>query len=138
MYHLTLPAQKVMPILTGKQTVITLDWAEPYLSIFVDKERMALNEELIAQGRQNECQSVLRGDIWELDITDEANSYSVRLVFDDYGALRLDRDDIDYLAEEYAFHDLDDEWLIYHRLPYREKPLFFYFHIESVASRTNI
>lgn len=131
-YQLTLPLSKVQPVIDGHQSVMTLDWAEPYLSVFVDKERMMENERLIAEGHPEQCQSVLRGDIWELEITDAEQSYHLQLTFDDYGALRIDRDDLNYLAGSYHYHDLDDEWLFYRRMPYREKPLFFYFHIEKV------
>lgn len=133
-YRIIIPKERVQGIISGEQRVLTLDWAEPYISLFIDKEQMAENERLIAEGRQDECRTVLRGDVWQLEFTDEAGSYSLQVVFDDYGVLRLDQQDIAYLATEYNYHALDEEWLLYRRLPYQEKPMFFYFHIEKLGN----
>lgn len=133
-YTLHFPKHKVLPIIRGEQTVMTLDWAEPYISMFLDKQIMEENERHLAEGNPSECKSVLRAGIWEILFTDEEQSYQLRVSFDDYGAMRLDKDDIAHLADEYDYHDMDDAWVLYRKLDYFKKPMFFYFHIDKVIS----
>ncbi len=136
-YNLIMKKENALDIINGKKVLEIRAYTPFYASMFTDEEQLALNEELREQGRDEECVEPLKG-IEYVHFHNYNNSWSLDVRIDDIGICSMDEEDLSYLAEDFDFHDYDEEWQQYEHLPYEEKPMFYYLHVAEIINRENI
>ena len=71
-------------------------------------------------------------DIFAIHFYDRGGRYSLDVLLDYCGLACMCKEDIQMLGEKFGFHDYDDEWQQYAKLPAEERPWFFWFHVSEV------
>ena len=131
----TLPIEKefAQQIAAGTKTVEIRIWSDFNTKRFIDREAWKKNDELVAQGRADECVPVLK-NIFAIHFYDRAHgAFELDVLLDECGIASMTKEDIGYLADTYGYHDQDNEWQQFANMKKEEIPSFFWFHIDKVV-----
>ena len=73
-------------------------------------------------------------DIFAIHFYDRGGRYSLDVLLDYCGLACMCKEDIEMLGEKFGFHDYDNEWQQYAKLPAEERPWFFWFHVCDIVN----
>ena len=136
-YALIMKRENALEILRGEKTIEIRVDSPRYVKMFTDQEQVERNRKAEAEGR-DEWESPLRKDIGFVHFYNYAGTCSLDCEIDEIGTASLIKDDIDFLNEEYGFHDFDNEWQQYEGKPEEEIPFFFYIHIAAIVGHQGL
>lgn len=136
-YALIMKKENALEILRGEKTIEIRVDSPKYVKMFTDQEQVERNRKAEAEGR-DEWESPLRKDIGFVHFYNYAGTWSLDCEIDEIGTASLIKDDIDFLNEEYGFHDFDDQWQEFEGKPEEEIPFFFYLHIAAIVGHRGL
>lgn len=139
-YALLMQRENALDILSGKKTIEIRVLNSKYEKMFTDRKQLELNEELRKAGRESECKAPYRTDVAYVHFytLNKEKPWSLDVEIDEIGLTEMSKAGIEFLNEEFGFHDFDNEWQQYDGKPIEEVPLFFYLHIAGVVGQTNL
>ncbi|MFI3322051.1 MAG: hypothetical protein R3Y50_05950 [Rikenellaceae bacterium] len=129
-YSLKMQKKFAKEIVEGKKTLEIRAFSPYYISRFINKRPATKKGETV------DIVSDIKTDVRFIHFSDYKKSWHLDVKIDELGICTMAREDIESLAEDFDFHDYDNEWQQYDSLPDEEKPIFFYLHIcEIVESK---
>ena len=132
-YALIMKKENAKEILEGKKTVEFRQFSPKYEKMFTDFAQVKKNEELVAQGRENECLPPFNTDVEVVHFYPYNNSWHLDVFIDEIGTVDITEEGARFLAEEFGCHEMDDQWQQYAHLPKEEIPFMFYLHIDGIV-----
>lgn len=137
-YDLILKKPYALDILEGRKTVEIRAYSPFYCSRFTDAHLFDENEKLRAAGREDECVPPWRTDIGFVHFHDYGNTWFLDVGLDEIGLTDMTEEGVRFLAEEFGFHEYDNEWQQFAGLPEDEVPAFFYLHINEIVRQSGL
>lgn len=137
-YDLIMRKEHALEIIAGTKTLEIREFSDFYCKMFTDKAVAEANDKLRKEGRDDEVQNPSRTDVAYIHFHNYNNSWSLDVEIDELDAVLMSEDDVKFLADEFGFHDYDNEWQQYAGKPDEEIPMFFYLHIVGIVNRVNI
>ena len=137
-YDLIMKKAFALEILNGQKTLEIRPYSPFYCSRFVDVHQLEENERRRAAGREDEILAPYRTDIGFIHFHDYGKTWVLDVAIDEIGVSDLTREGVAFLADEFGFHDYDEEWQQYEGMPEDEVPTFFYLHICEVVRQSGL
>lgn len=137
-YDLLMRKEHALDIIAGKKTLEIRAFSDHYYKMFTDKKAVEENKRLQKEGRDDECVEPVRIDVQYIHFHNYNNSWTLDVEIDSLGTCLMSEDEIKWLADEFDFHDYDNEWQQYAELPDDDKPMFYWLHIIGVVNRQGI
>lgn len=137
-YDLIMRKGHALEIIAGKKSLEIRAFSDFYCKMFTDQALVDANEKLRKEGRDDECTGVCRTDVGFVHFHNYTNSWSLDVEIDEIGMALMVEDDNTWLADEFGFHDYDEEWQQYAKVPEDQVPMFFWLHIVGVVNRKDI
>jgi hypothetical protein len=126
-YDFLMKKENALDIISGKKKIEVRSFSPYYYKLLVDREQEMKNKE-----NPDDYIVPVRTDIEFIHFHNYNNSWFLDVKINEIGLSMMDKEDIEMLAEEFDFHDFDNEWQQYEKLIDEEKPLFFWFAIEKI------
>jgi hypothetical protein len=136
-YSLLMRKEYALDIISGKKTLEIRSFNSHYVDMFTDKEQLAKNEELRKAGKDDECVEPFKPTSYAR-FHNYNYSWVLDVEIDEIGISTVCKEDIEELAEDFNFHDYDNEWQQYEHLDDDEKPVFYWLHIKKIVGRKGI
>lgn len=136
-YALIMRKENALEILHGTKTVEIREANSKYEKMFTDQDRLEKNRQAEAEGR-DEWQVPVRTDVAFVHFYNYNNSWSLDCEIDEIGTASLTKEDVDFLNQEFGFHELDNEWQEFEGKPDDEIPFFFYLHIKGIVAHRGL
>jgi hypothetical protein len=136
-YDLIMRTEHALEIIAGKKPLEIRAFSDHYCRMFTDEAISAENEKH-AKDKNYEWQNPSRKDIAYIHFHNYNNSWMLDVRIDELDASFMTESDIKWLADEFGFHDYDNEWQQYVGKPDDEVPMFFWMHIDEVVNRVGI
>jgi hypothetical protein len=134
-YSLTIYKTHAKSIASGEKTVEIRSYSNKNCEMFLDPQKLERNAKLEEAGKGDMKEWPMK-DIFAIHFYDRGGRYELNVLLDYCGLACMCKEDIQMLGERFGFHDYDDEWQQYAKLPKEERPWFFWFHVsEIVGSR---
>lgn len=133
-FPLIMRKENALDILSGKKTIEFRHFCPKYEKMFTDFKQIKKNEELIAQGREQDCLPPFNAHVEGIHFYPYNNSWHLDVIYDEIGVVELTEEDAKYMAEKFGCHDLDDQWQQYAHLPKEDIPFMFFFRIDEIVS----
>ena len=140
-YDLIMRKENAKAILSGEKTVEIRSFSDKYCKMFVDQKLVEENEKLRSEGREDECipfAECIRADVEVLHFRPYNNNWYLDVAIDEIGVCSMVKEDIEWLAQEFGYHELDEEYQQYENMPEDEVPAFFYLHIKKVMDHQGL
>lgn len=140
-YDLIMRKDNAKAILDGSKTIEIRSFSDKYCRMFVDQKLIDKNEELRNAGKEDECipfAECIRGDIEVVHFRPYNNNWHLDAAIDEIGVCSMTKEDIEWLAQEFNYHEMDNEYQQYEHLPEDERPIFFYLHIKKVLNHQGL
>ena len=136
-YALIMRKENALEILHGTKTVEIREANSKYEKMFTDQDRLEKNRQAEAEGR-DEWQVPVRTDVAFVHFYNYNNSWSLDCEIDEIGTASLTEEDVDFLNQEFGFHELDNEWQEFVGKPDDEIPFFFYLNIKGIVAHRGL
>lgn len=136
-YALIMRKENALEILHGSKTVEIRAFNSKYEKLFTDQEQMKRNRQAEAEGR-DEWQVPVRSDVAFVHFYNYNNTWSLDCEIDEIGTASMTKEDVEFLNQEFGFHDLDNDWQEFDGRPDEEIPFFFYIHIVAVVGHRGL
>lgn len=143
-YSLTLYKKHAQEILSGKKTIEIRNLSDKNWAMFIDKEAGKKWHEAVEANKSDEELDALANEIgkpypflnevFAIHFYDRGGRYELNVLLDEVGFACMNKEDIEFLAKEFGFHDYDNEWQKYKGVDDVDKPHFFWFHIDKIVS----
>lgn len=137
-HALIMTKENALDILNGKKTVEFRRFSPKYDKMFTDFKQIKLNNELIEQGREDECKPPFRTDIGAIHFYNYNNTWHLDVLIDEIGAVDISQEGAQFLAEEFGCHELDTQWQQFTNLPKDQRPFVYYLHIEEIVGHKGL
>jgi len=126
-YDFLMKKENALEIMSGKKKLEIRSFTPKYYKLLIDREQEAKNRE-----NPEEYILPIRTDISFIHFHNYNNSWFLNVKIKEIGLAMMDKEEIEILAEEFDFHDYDNEWQKFEKLPNAQKPMFFWFAIEKI------
>lgn len=137
-YSLIMTKANALDILNGKKVIETRKLSSKYEKMFTNFKQLEENERLRKEGRENECQPILRTDIEAIHFYSTGAPWFLDVAIDEIGIGEITEEGLQFMHEEFDFHDFDDLLEEFKKNPPEEKPLFYYLHICEVINHEGL
>ncbi|GJH39876.1 hypothetical protein RCZ04_04260 [Capnocytophaga sp. HP1101] len=145
-YHLIMKKENALDILKGTKKVEMRTFSDKYLSMFIDQEKYKEYQEKLKepdfQGIDEngvlEFDKVYRDDIRHIFFTNYNKTWNLVVELDGITTCSMVKDDIEFLAKNFDFHDYDNEWQQFEGKDLDEIPAFFALVISKVVSHEGL
>lgn len=137
-YSLIMTKANALDILNGKKVIETRKLSSKYEKMFTNFKQLEENERLRKEGRENECQPILRTDIEAIHFYSTGAPWFLDVVIDEIGIGEITEEGLQFMHEEFDFHDFDDLLEEFKKNPPEEIPLFYYLHICEVIDHEGL
>lgn len=137
-YSLIMTKANALDILNGKKVIETRKLSSKYEKMFTNFKQLEENERLRKEGRENECQPILRTDIEAIHFYSTGAPWFLDVVIDEIGIGEITEEGLQFMHEEFDFHDFDDLLEEFKKNPPEELPLFYYLHISEVINHEGL
>lgn len=137
-YSLIMTKANALDILNGKKVIETRKLSSKYKKMFTNFKQLEENERLRKEGRENECQPILRTDIEAIHFYSTGAPWFLDVVIDEIGIGEITEEGLQFMHEEFDFHDFDDLLEEFKKNPPEELPLFYYLHISEVINHEGL
>lgn len=137
-YSLIMTKANALDILNGKKVIETRKLSSKYEKMFTNFKQLEENEILRKEGRENECQPILRTDIEAIHFYSTGAPWFLDVVIDEIGIGEITEEGLQFMHEEFDFHDFDDLLEEFKKNPPEELPLFYYLHICEVINHEGL
>ena len=137
-YALIMTKANALDILTGKKVIETRKLSSKYEKMFTNFKQLEENERLRKEGRENECQPILRTDIEAIHFYSTGAPWFLDVAIDEIGIGEVTEEGIKFMHEEFDFHDFDEQLEEFKKNPPEEIPLFYYLHISEVINHEGL
>lgn len=137
-FALIMNKKNALDILNGKKTIETRMLSAKYEKMFTDFKQLKKNEKLRKEGREDECQPILRTDIEAIHFYSTGAPWFLDVAIDEIGIGEVTEEGIKFMHEEFDFHDFDEQLEEFKKNPPEEIPLFYYLHISEVINHEGL
>ena len=137
-YSLIMTKANALDILNGKKVIETRRLSSKYEKMFTNFKQLEENERLRKEGRENECQPILRTDIEAIHFYSTGAPWFLDVAIDEIGIGEVTEEGIKFMHEEFDFHDFDEQLEEFKKNPPEEIPLFYYLHISEVINHEGL
>lgn len=137
-FALIMNKKNALDILNGKKTIETRMLSAKYEKMFTDFKQLEKNEKLRKEGREDECQPILRTDIEAIHFYSTGAPWFLDVAIDEIGIGEVTEEGIKFMHEEFDFHDFDEQLKEFKKNPPEEIPLFYYLHISEVINHEGL
>lgn len=145
-YHLIMKKENALDILNGKKKIEIRTFSEKYLSMFIDQEKYKEYQEKLKepdfQGIDeegiSEFDKTIRTDIKYIYFTNYNKTWNLVVKIHSFYTLSMIKDDVDFLVENFDFHDFDNEWQQFEGKELDEIPAFFAIYLDKVISHEGL
>lgn len=137
-YSLIMTKGNALDILNGKKVIETRKLSSKYEKMFTDFKQLEENEKLRKEGRESECQPILRTDIEAIHFYSTGAPWFLDVAIDEIGIGEVTEEGIKFMHEEFGFHDFDGQLEVFKKNPPEEIPLFYYLHICEVINHEGL
>ncbi|WP_370859709.1 hypothetical protein [Phocaeicola plebeius] len=137
-FALIMNKKNALDILNGKKTIETRMLSAKYEKMFTDFKQLEKNEKLRKEGREDECQPILRTDIEAIHFYSTGAPWFLDVAIDEIGIGEVTEEGIKFMHEEFDFHDFDEQLEEFKKNPPEEIPLFYYLHISEVINHEGL
>lgn len=137
-YSLIMTKANALDILNGKKVIETRKLSSKYEKMFTNFKQLEENERLRKEGRENECQPILRTDIEAIHFYSTGAPWFLDVAIDEIGIGEVTEEGIKFMHEEFDFHDFDEQLEESKKNPPEEIPLFYYLHISEVINHEGL
>lgn len=137
-YSLIMTKANALDILNGKKVIETRKLSSKYEKMFTNFKQLEENERLRKEGRENECQPILRTDIEAVHFYSTGAPWFLDVAIDEIGIGEVTEEGIKFMHEEFDFHDFDEQLEEFKKNPPEEIPLFYYLHISEVINHEGL
>jgi len=127
-YDFIMRKENALDIIDGKKRIEIRSFSPYYHKLLIDKEQEKINQE-----NPNEYIEPIRTDIEFIHFHNYNNSWFLDVKINEIGLSIMNKEDIEMLAEDFDFHDFDNEWQQFENLPDEQKPLFYWFSITKIV-----
>ena len=135
-YSLIMRKENALEILRGEKTVEIRSLSSRYEKMFTDYAQLEKNESLRKQGRDDECQPILRTDIGAIHFYSTGAPWTLDVEIDELGIGEVTPEGIKFLQDEFGFHGLD--YALENLEDVTEPDLFYYLHISRVLGHSGL
>ena len=137
-YSLIMTKANALDILNGKKVIEARKLSSKYEKMFTNFKQLEENERLRKEGRENECQPILRTDIEAIHFYSTGAPWFLDVAIDEIGIGEVTEEGIKFMHEEFDFHDFDEQLEEFKKIPPEEIPLFYYLHISEVINHEGL
>ncbi|MFP5158132.1 hypothetical protein DWY45_01950 [Phocaeicola plebeius] len=137
-YSLIMTKANALDILNGKKVIEARKLSSKYEKMFTNFKQLEENERLRKEGRENECQPILRTDIEAIHFYSTGAPWFLDVAIDEIGIGEVTEEGIKFMHEEFDFHDFDEQLEEFKKNPPEEIPLFYYLHISEVINHEGL
>lgn len=137
-YDLIMKKVFALEILNGQKTLEIRPYSPFYCSRFIDTQQLEENERRRAAGRKDEILAPYRTDIGFIHFHDYGKTWFLDVAIDEIGTTDMTKEGVAFLAEEFGFHEYDNEWQQFEGKPLEEVPEFFYLHICEIVRQAGL
>ena len=137
-YSLIMTKANALDILNGKKVIEARKLSSKYEKMFTNFKQLEENERLRKEGRENECQPILRTDIEAIHFYSTGAPWFLDVAIDEIGIGEITEEGIKFMHEEFDFHDFDEQLEEFKKNPPEEIPLFYYLHISEVINHEGL
>lgn len=137
-YSLIMTKANALDILNGKKVIEARKLNSKYEKMFTNFKQLEENERLRKEGRENECQPILRTDIEAIHFYSTGAPWFLDVAIDEIGIGEVTEEGIKFMHEEFDFHDFDEQLEEFKKNPPEEIPLFYYLHISEVINHEGL
>lgn len=137
-YSLIMTKANALDILNGKKVIEARKLSSKYEKMFINFKQLEENERLRKEGRENECQPILRTDIEAIHFYSTGAPWFLDVAIDEIGIGEVTEEGIKFMHEEFDFHDFDEQLEEFKKNPPEEIPLFYYLHISEVINHEGL
>lgn len=130
-YDLILTKENALEILSGKKKIDIRVMSDTYINKFLDKKVRAEQEKASERGEEVFIEDAIK-PIWLARFRNYKKTWWMDVVLSEVGLCMMEEEEIKELAEDFDFHDYDNEWQQYADLPDEEKPMFFILAIDKI------
>ncbi len=147
-YHLIMRKENALEILNGTKKIEIRDYSDKYCGMFYDKDKLAkANEVFEKTGNSNDEQGT---SLFEKSVkntryicfTNYNKSWSLIIEVTWFYILSLTKENVQFLNDEFDFHDLDNDWQEFEDAVKKEKydeiPSFWALQLGKVISHENL
>lgn len=108
-YSLIMTKANALDILNGKKVIEARKLSSKYEKMFTNFKQLEENERLRKEGRENECQPILRTDIEAIHFYSTGAPWFLDVAIDEIGIGEVTEEGIKFMHEEFDFHDFDEQ-----------------------------
>lgn len=137
-YSLIMTKANALDILNGKKVIEARKLSSKYEKMFTNFKQLEENERLRKEGRENECQPILRTDIEAIHFYSTGAPWFLDVAIDEIGIGEVTEEGIKFMQEEFGFHEFDEQLEEFKKNPPEEIPLFYYLHISEVINHEGL
>ena len=127
-YSLIMTKANALDILNGKKVIEARKLSSKY------EKQLEENERLRKEGRENECQPILRTDIEAIHFYSTGAPWFLDVAIDEIGIGEVTEEGIKFMHEEFDFHDFDEQLVEFKKNPPEEITVFYYLNISEVIN----
>lgn len=104
-YSLIMTKANALDILNGKKVIEARKLSSKYEKMFTNFKQLEENERLRKEGRENECQPILRTDIEAIHFYSTGAPWFLDVAIDEIGIGEVTEEGIKFMHEEFDFHE---------------------------------
>lgn len=134
-FRLIMQKNNALDILSGKKKLEIRSFTDNYISMFCDSKLLKEQEKLAKKGEDVFIEDAFK-DVEYVRFTNYNQSWFLDVKIGEMGLAQMTKDWIQGLAEDFDFHDLDNEWQQYEKSD--EVPNFFYLEISEIVNQYNM
>lgn len=108
-YSLIMTKANALDILNGKKVIEARKLSSKYEKMFTNFKQLEENERLRKEGRENECQPILRTDIEAIHFYSTGAPWFLDVAIDEIGIGEVTEEGIKFMQEEFGFHEFDEQ-----------------------------
>lgn len=137
-FRLIMKKENALEILHGKKRLEIRQWNEMYDKMFFDKEKLALYREGKLDVEDPDIIDCLDTDTEYVYFTNYNNSWHLIVELPSIGINSMTKEDVEWMGEEFDFHDYDNEWQQFEGKPFEEIPAFFTLEMGNVIEAVGL
>lgn len=138
-YNLIMRKENAIEILNGTKKVEIRTQSPRFESMFFDKEKknfyMKHIDDDLFNGTIDDC---FRNDIKYIHFTNYNGSWHLDVEVTKISLEMLTKEGVQYLNDEYDFHDLDDQWQEFENSDWQDVPGFFALALGEIVSHSGL
>lgn len=137
-YHLVMKKENALDIFKGKKKVEIRHQSPRFETMFFDKEKadfyLKHRDDELFNGTINDCFK----DTKYIHFTNYNGSWHLDVEVEKITLEMLTKEAVEYLNEEYDFHDLDNDWQQFENVDWQEVPGFFALGLGKIVSHSGL